>query len=127
MKTPGMKMSASGPDKRCLSRPDPLASPSQPTAGFGRCLSAQTPKIRNVVKEPRRTQCPSCRSDNVAEIVYGLVSLDQELNEALERGRVVLGGCEVTDHDPKWHCNACGAEFRSSGPDARGPKPRASS
>lgn len=77
-------------------------------------------------REPRPIQCPTCGGDDVAKILYGFIIPDAELNEALKRGEVVLGGCCVTDHDPQWHCNACGAEFRSGFPDARGPKPRSS-
>jgi hypothetical protein len=67
-----------------------------------------------VTTEPRSTECPSCGGADVARILYGLVHSDAELNEALRRKKVVLGGCVVTDDDPKWHCNACGAEFGSS-------------
>ena len=31
----------------------------------------------------------------------------ESMEESLERKEIVLGGCYVTDHDPKWECNDC--------------------
>ncbi|WP_251197450.1 ADP-ribosylglycohydrolase family protein [Anaerotardibacter muris] len=33
------------------------------------------------------------------------------LQKDLDDGRVVLGGCCVSEFDPDWHCNDCGHEF----------------
>jgi len=50
--------------------------------------------------------CPECGKSWIAEISWGY--LDVELiEEKLERKEIVLGGCIVTDHDPKWECNNC--------------------
>ncbi|MGE5346393.1 MAG: hypothetical protein ACM3JH_10590 [Acidithiobacillales bacterium] len=72
----------------------------------------------------KRPPCSECGSPNVAEILYGLIVPDEKLFEASQRGKIVFGGCCVTDHDPEWRCNACGAEFRSGRPEAGSPKPR---
>jgi len=29
------------------------------------------------------------------------------MEEQLEKKEIILGGCYVTDHDPKWECNEC--------------------
>ena len=31
----------------------------------------------------------------------------KSIESELERKDVVLGGCIVTEHDPKWECNDC--------------------
>jgi hypothetical protein len=56
--------------------------------------------------EPQR--CPSCGSHSLAAIEYGLPAFSEELREDEELGRVVLGGCLVTDDDPTKRCLACG-------------------
>ena len=57
----------------------------------------------------RARRCPECRGNETVPIAYGMPGLD--LAEAAERGELVLGGCCITGDDPRWHCNACGADF----------------
>ncbi len=59
----------------------------------------------------KRPPCPRCGSTSIAEIFYGLPVLDEELNGALDRKEIVLGGCCVSGDDPRWHCNACEEDF----------------
>jgi hypothetical protein len=44
----------------------------------------------------KRPSCPACGSSDVARIFYGLPIPSAELEKALERREVVLGGCCVT-------------------------------
>lgn len=55
--------------------------------------------------------CPRCGSSSVAWIQYGEPILTRELERGLASGRIVLGGCCITDNDPEWHCNVCELEF----------------
>jgi hypothetical protein len=55
-------------------------------------------------------ECPACRSRRIARISYGLVEHTEELRQDLQAGRVILGGCFITDKSPIWHCNECGLE-----------------
>jgi len=52
--------------------------------------------------------CVVCKSKKFAEILYGLQSVDDELEQAIKKKEIILGGCIITDHDPKWECNDCG-------------------
>ena len=58
--------------------------------------------------------CPYCQSENIAHIVYGEVAFDEELNEALEKGEIHLGGCCYYNDSPKYHCNDCKKNFPES-------------
>ena len=49
--------------------------------------------------------CTNCGSKNTIRIVYGYPS--QETLEIAKNGKVVLGGCIISDNDPAWHCNDC--------------------
>ena len=58
--------------------------------------------------------CPKCQSTNIACIVYGEPAFDDELNEALEKGEIYLGGCCYYSDSPKYHCNDCKKNFPDS-------------
>lgn len=49
--------------------------------------------------------CPTCGSKVIAEIQYGLPAFIDL--EAIESGRIVMGGCCLTGDDPLWRCVAC--------------------
>ena len=54
--------------------------------------------------------CPVCnKKNNVTRIVYGYPSL--KLLKAASKGKVKLGGCVITDCDPKWYCSKDKIEF----------------
>jgi hypothetical protein len=45
--------------------------------------------------------CPKCGSRNVAQILYGLVQMNDELKQRLDKREITLGGCCVdTDSLP---------------------------
>jgi len=54
--------------------------------------------------------CPTCGSPNTAEIIYGFVDV-AGLTDGLESGRIVLGGCDLSQSSARWRCNACGGEW----------------
>ena len=51
--------------------------------------------------------CPNCNKKWIAEILWGYFPDIELLEETLEKKKIVLGGCLVTNHDPKWECNSC--------------------
>lgn len=53
--------------------------------------------------------CPNCNSPSLAKILYGMPNYDDDLNDDLQSGKVVLGGCSETDNDPDLHCLVCRA------------------
>ena len=54
--------------------------------------------------------CPNCNSPRIAKILYGMPDISNEklLQDKLE-GKVVFGGCCITDDDPDFQCVECGA------------------
>ena len=56
----------------------------------------------------QKPSCPNCNSKWVAEIFWGYPgNYNDEMQKQVERKEIILGGCIVTDHDPKWECNNC--------------------
>ncbi|MBQ3476078.1 hypothetical protein IJH26_01030 [Candidatus Saccharibacteria bacterium] len=53
-------------------------------------------------------KCPKY-GENLIEIIYGMPG--PELFEAEERGEVILGGCCVSDDDPKYRCKKCDIDY----------------
>jgi len=51
--------------------------------------------------------CPNCNSKFIAEIYWGFPGDFGSIEEQVERKEIVMGGCIVTDNDPKWICNVC--------------------
>jgi transposase-like protein len=60
-------------------------------------------------------KCPNCKSTNVGVIFWGypLVKNKEQFEKDLASGKIHLGGCCISDDDPKWHCNSCKNEFGS--------------
>ncbi|MDY6986948.1 MAG: hypothetical protein SWQ30_02730 [Thermodesulfobacteriota bacterium] len=47
---------------------------------------------------------------DVADILYGEPAYSS-IERGVEAGRIVLGGCVITDNDPAWQCVDCGAQI----------------
>ena len=52
-------------------------------------------------------KCPKCDSSSVAEILWGYFAVSKSIEKGLDSAEFVMGGCLVSDHDPKWECNDC--------------------
>jgi len=52
-------------------------------------------------------KCSKCNNSKIAEIVWGYVDFNDEIEKMIDSKKIVLGGCFVTEHDPKWECNEC--------------------
>ena len=57
------------------------------------------------LKKPKK--CPKCSSLKIAEILWGMPNMDEELEQALKNGDMIIGGCCITGHDPQWQCIDC--------------------
>ena len=56
-------------------------------------------------------KCTLCNSTSVAELIYGLYDVDDELEQAIKKKEIILGGCLIGNNDPKWCCNECGKKW----------------
>jgi len=56
-------------------------------------------------------KCPKCGKAWIAEILWGYPADIESLEEPLEKKEIILGGCYVTNHDPKWECNECNHQW----------------
>lgn len=66
--------------------------------------------MQTTKRKPRiPRQCPSCGSQKVIPIEYGMPG--PELIELAEKGKVALGGCCVSPDSPTHECADCGVTF----------------
>ena len=56
-------------------------------------------------------KCNKCGSEHVARILYGFPKFGTQLESDIAEKKIVLGGCVVSENDPKWHCFSCGEKF----------------
>ena len=68
-------------------------------------------KLIRKKKKKNARKCPKCKSTRIASILYGMPAFSEKLEREMEDGKIVLGGCCVTDDDPKWQCADCGQEL----------------
>jgi hypothetical protein len=69
----------------------------------------ETDGERRLERLTKPKKCPACGHGPVASVLYGLPSFSAELDEEVQAGRIVLGGCCVSKDDPMWTCSKCGA------------------
>ena len=57
--------------------------------------------------------CPKCKSKDITENVYGLISESgmKALEKELEAGKVRLGGCCICEGSKRFVCNGCFYEW----------------
>ena len=64
--------------------------------------------MRSITTRPT-PHCPGCNSQRVVPIVFGYPTPDAM--EAVEEGKIMLGGCIVEEGNPNWHCKDCDHEW----------------
>jgi hypothetical protein len=60
-------------------------------------------------RKPRK--CPVCGSVRIANILYGLIGISEELQNDVNAGKITFGGCVTTGDDPMWQCADCETKF----------------
>lgn len=63
------------------------------------------------MKTKEEIKCPKCGSRNFAEILYGMPMFDEKLENNIQDGKIVLGGCLIYDGMPLYRCNECKNDF----------------
>ncbi len=57
-----------------------------------------------IASKKKPNKCPECGSKKVATILWGLPLMNQKVERDLKEGKIVLGGCIISDNDPVWQC-----------------------
>jgi len=85
--------------------PTRLSGPSSRI--LGQLLNETNPKIFERRYKCKPAKCPVCRSSKIARIRYGMPVFSPKLEKQINAGKIILGGCCITNDDPEWKCLAC--------------------
>lgn len=55
--------------------------------------------------------CPYCGSEHIGEYLYGLPIISASLEKKVNEGKIILGGCIITEDSPKYWCYDCEKDF----------------
>ena len=56
-------------------------------------------------------KCPKCNSsESVLKIIYGYPGPEMQLD--YYEGKIRLGGCEMSETNPDYHCGSCKYEWQ---------------
>ena len=55
--------------------------------------------------------CPVCGSDKIASYLWGMPIMSKKLESDINEGKIILGGCCISDDDPFCVCNVCKTDF----------------
>jgi hypothetical protein len=72
-------------------------------------MTDKKPQGTGITPKRRKRGCPRCGSLDVVPILYGYPG--PEMMDMANKREIELGGCCVTDRDPRKHCKACGEVF----------------
>ena len=64
-----------------------------------------------VTAKRKPKKCPKCGCAKIASIQYGMPAFSPALRMDLDEGKIVLGGCCVSNDDPAWQCVECGMQI----------------
>ena len=56
-------------------------------------------------RKPRK--CPKCGHTPVGEILWGMPHFDAKLEELMNAGKIIIGGCCLSPDDATWECSKC--------------------
>ena len=55
--------------------------------------------------------CPVCGSDKIATYLRGMPAMSLKLESDIKEGKIILGGCCISDDDPFCNCPECKTDF----------------
>jgi predicted RNA-binding Zn-ribbon protein involved in translation (DUF1610 family) len=65
----------------------------------------------NFQKITKPKECPKCGKKKIAEYLYGMPAYTESMQKDIDAGKIILGGCMVSDDNPQYKCQACGYEW----------------
>lgn len=58
--------------------------------------------------------CPNCNSTRFTEILYSMPKYDEDINNAINEGKIILGDLCKTENCPDYKCFDCNAFIYSN-------------
>jgi hypothetical protein len=68
----------------------------------------------NTIVTRKPGKCPVCKSTKIASYMYGMPAYSEGLMKEIDEGKIILGGCCISDNDPSFACMECKTDFYKS-------------
>ena len=63
--------------------------------------------MKRIERKSKPRKCPKCGHTPVGTILWGMPDMDPKLQQSMEEGKTIIGGCCIGFDDPTWECSKC--------------------
>ena len=63
--------------------------------------------MKRIERKSKPKKCPKCGHSPVGKILWGMPRLDSKLEELMNAGKIIIGGCCLSVDDATWECSKC--------------------
>ena len=63
--------------------------------------------MKRIERKSKPKKCPKCGHSPVGKILWGMPRMDDKLQELMDAGKIIIGGCCLGGDDPTWECSKC--------------------
>tara|TARA_Y100001968_G_scaffold37621_1_gene28854 strand:- start:720 stop:989 length:270 start_codon:yes stop_codon:yes gene_type:complete len=74
-------------------------------------MNDEDPQIERIERKSKPRKCPKCGNAPVGTILWGMPCMDSKLQESIDAGKIIIGGCCLSGDDATWECSKCHQQF----------------
>ena len=63
--------------------------------------------MKRIERKSKPRKCPTCGHSPVGKILWGMPRMDDKLQELMDAGKIIIGGCCLSPDDATWECSKC--------------------
>ena len=63
--------------------------------------------MKRIERKSKPKKCPKCGHSPVGKILWGMPRMDDKLQELMDAGKIIIGGCCLSPDDATWECSKC--------------------
>ena len=63
--------------------------------------------MKRIERKSKPKKCPKCGHSPVGKILWGMPRMDDKLQELMDAGKIIIGGCCLNGGDATWECSKC--------------------
>ena len=67
--------------------------------------------MKRIERKSKPKKCPKCGHSPVGKILWGMPRMDDKLQELMDAGKIIIGGCCLSGDDATWECSKCHQQF----------------
>ena len=63
--------------------------------------------MKRIERKSKPKKCPKCGYSPVGKILWGMPRMDEKLQELMDAGKIIIGGCCLSPDEATWECSKC--------------------